>query len=119
MAVLDNAEGELNLQNIISDSNLNLSDYFNGPFLAHYAGLQPTVPLRNIRANRNVSNKAAWFGVKKKEEVGFLYKKRNEKKLYKNSVTHCSIRLVVFENEYSKKLEQTRTTVKQELKVNK
>lgn len=47
--------------------------------------------------------------MEKKEEVGFLYKKKTKKKERKetvdeNSVTHCSIKLVMFENEYSNKL---------------
>lgn len=86
VAVLDNAEGEWDQQNTISDSNLNWSDCFNGPLLAHYTRLQPTVLLRNIRANRNVSNKAAWLGDGKKRGswVSLQKKKqkrKNEKKL--------------------------------------
>lgn len=88
VAVLDN--GEWNQQNIISDSNLIWSHCFNGPSLTHYTVLQSRVLLpRNIRANRNVSNKAAWFGDEKKEEVGFLSKKKQQKEepVDKKSVT--------------------------------
>lgn len=73
-----------------SESNLNWSDYYNGHFFAHYTRLQPTVLLRNIRANRNVSNKAACFGDEKKRKLGFS----TEQKQKQTVDTHCSIKLV-------------------------
>lgn len=51
-----------------------------GLFSAHYTGLQPTVLKRNIRANRDVSNNAAWLGVEKKRGSCSTKNKKTKKK---------------------------------------